>query len=570
MERLNVSWCWISFLGLVSSPVLASDIEGIDLRRQDGQVRLEIKGGDLDGVKAFQKVDPPQLILQFPSGKIGPQVQSGLDYSPTGTDIDRVTTVLENGDAKIVVQFKKMPKYSVKSQSDLVFVDFEGVDESVAGQKSGEAEELLVKFQRSRESRVFSGSPITLKLKDADITDVFRMISEASGFSIAVHPNVKGPISVTLDRVPWDQALDTVLNMQGLGAERNESVLRVMTLKDMNQEREERLRYERLALATAPKITRVYPINYADLNSLTSTLRDYSKSMGVGVTDKMLESSIIADPNNRSVIVRDSAENVERLRKMIEVLDVPTPQVLIEAKVVEAGESFSKELNGASSLGGNRIGAGFNGSSPLSNLLGSADFVRTGGGSFGFSPIFSAFNGTARLNAAIRLGEQENKLKLISSPKTVVMSGKSSSVSQVTKSVVYDQTTVNNGTTVVTPMVVPAEIKLNVIPRVTNDGSIYLKLTLVRGIIDATTRLPTVNPRTIETEVLIESGQTLVVGGVISADEEASERGFPILRKIPIIGALFGSESSQQSKNELLFFITPKVMNAKKVGVGKI
>ena len=330
----------------------------------------------------------------------------------------------------------------------------------------------------------FTGSPITLKLKDADVHEVLRLIGETSGFNIVIHPLVQGKITVSLEQVPWDQALDVVLTTLKLGAERNESVLRVLPKDLLLSEKQMDLDSKKLSLATAPRITRVFPISYAELTQLSQIIQNFANSQnttgGSTAGTQVPPTTIIIDNNTQSLIVRDTAETVEKIRKMIQLLDVQTPQVLIEAKVVEATEEFTKELGGSFGLGGTQLGFGFN---EQQNLLGSAVALPAtkGAGAVAGASIMSLGGRLVGINATLRAAESDNKVKVVSSPRTVVLSGKSSSITQ-TKTTAVKLVTPGTSTSPATTQIVQvsANTKLNVTPRVTNDGSVFMKLDLSR------------------------------------------------------------------------------------------
>jgi len=414
----------------------------------------------------------------------------------------------------------------------------------------------------------FTGSPITIKLKDADVHEVLRLIGDTSGFNIVIHPNVSGKITLSLEDVPWDQALEIVLSTLKLAAERNESVLRVLPKDMLIAEKQQELDSKKLVLATAPRITRIFPISYADINQMSGLLQQFANSQnqtGSSSVSSGPMTTIIVDNNTQSLIVRDTAENIEKIKKMIELLDVQTPQVLIEAKVVEASEDFSKQINGQFGIGGNSLGAGFNGqTTPLIgsqiSLPGKTSFAAAG------LTTFKLSGGTVGLNASLNMAESESKIKVVSSPRTVVLSGKSSSITQ-TRSTAVKLITPATNTSPATEQIVQisGNTKLNVTPRVTNDGSVFMKLDLSRDILRVQTDgNPAVEPRVMNTEVIVESGNTLVIGGVLNIDENSAESGIPFLRKIPLLGPLFGSEKESKAKSELMFFITPRVLNQKK------
>jgi len=240
----------------------------------------------------------------------------------------------------------------------------------LAGSPIAEAQESapLDTIEKSTREKKFTGSPITLKLKDADINEVMRLIGEASGFNVVVAPGVSGKVTVSLEDVPWDQALDVVMTTMNLAAERFESVLRVMPREVLLKEKQAILETERIASQTAPRITRIFPISYSDLTQLSNLLSGFLSTPPAGAgasggaqtgapgaagtpgqsggAQGAALSSIQIDQNTQSLIVRDTSEGVERIRKMIALLDVQTPQIMIEAKVIDANESFVNTIDG--------------------------------------------------------------------------------------------------------------------------------------------------------------------------------------------------------------------------------
>jgi len=422
----------------------------------------------------------------------------------------------------------------------------------------------------------FTGSPITLKLKDADVHEVLRLIGETSGFNIVISPLVTGKITVSLDHVPWDQALDVVLTTMKLGAERNDSVLRVLPRDVLLAEKQQDLDSKKLSMATAPRVTRIFPISYADMSQLSTLLQAFANAQNAtggssSNTTQIPPATIIIDNNTQSLIVRDTSENVEKIRKMIQLLDVQTPQVLIEGKIVEATEQFTKDIEGSFGLGGTAMGFGFNGQQAL---LGSAALIPStaspAAGAVAGATIMNLGGRLIGINATMRMAEAENKLKVISSPRTVVLSGKSASITQAettAKTLITPGTATSPATSQIVQ--VTANTKLDVTPRVTNDGSVFMKLNLTRDVLQDQSGTPAVEPRLLNTEVIVESGNTLVIGGVLNIDDTENSSGMPFLRKIPIIGALFGSENISKTKSELMFFITPRILNQKKTAMSE-
>lgn len=441
----------------------------------------------------------------------------------------------------------------------------------------------LQEFFASRETKRFIGRPITLRVRDTEVVDVFRLIGDASGFNIVLGEDVKGKVTLSLVDVPWDLALDTVLNTMRLGAERNNNVLRVMTLTNLATEKQEQLRAKKAAEATAPLITRVFPVSYAQLTELQALL---SRFIGASTGGETSAPGAMVQVDNRtnSVIVRDISENIEKIKKLIEILDTQTPQVLIEAKIIEASEQFVKQMGGALGLGraggaaGKSYFASFSQANPVDALIGApgvfADGAAissagtAGSSTFAFSPQLNFIPGVQRLNALLRLGESENQLKVVASPKTVVLNKEKGNIVQGTPVLVPGSTVVAGVGAVPIATVQSANLSLDVKPTVTNDGNVLLELDISRDIPFALDNQNNgVAKRSLKTNVVVESGSTLVIGGIYTMTNTLQSSGFPILRKIPILGWFFGSESDTTDRSELFIFITPRIINEKEAGL---
>jgi type IV pilus assembly protein PilQ len=268
-------------------------------------------------------------------------------------------------------------------------------------------------------------------------------------------------------------------------------------------------------------------------------------------------------------------EYVERAGKLIEILDTQTPQVLVEGKVVEATETFSRAIGGNLGIvktdGDNAYGMSFNSGNPYTNLFGTGGTESSifnvansaaNGASFGYTALIAG----NRINATLSLSETEGKVKIVSSPRAVVMNNKAVSLVQ-TFPVAITQTVTTATSTTTTQTQVSGQLSLNVTPTVTSDGSVLMQLSLQRDVVNNTAAGPVVANRNITTNVLVESGTTLVMGGFYNNEQSDLEQGIPFLRKIPIIGWLFGSKNRTEQRSELMFFITPQVINAKKAGL---
>jgi type IV pilus assembly protein PilQ len=468
-----------------------------------------------------------------------------------------------------------------------------GSPDAVASPAPGTDKSNLETFTENKEAKTFNGKPITIQVREGEVSDVLRLIGEASGFNMMIGDDVKGKISLSLTDVPWDQALDVVLHTLHLGAERNNNILRVVTLKSFLDEKQEQLAAEKLATASAPRVTKIFPISYAKLGDIQALLTKFASppdsgtqlAGAVSAAARPDANTGIVEIDNRtnSLIVRDLPANIERMKKLIELLDTQTPQVMIEAKIIEASESFSNLLSGSlgvGSGGATSFLASISGGNPLDSLFGTPGVFLNGGavspvssvtsgsnavgnGTFGISPDMSFIPGVGRLNALLSWGESDSQVKIIASPKTVVINKETATILETTPVLVQGTTTVAGVGTVPAATVQNANIGLTVKPTVTNDGSVMLQLTATKDVPFG----PGIGNRKIDTTVLVDSGSTLVIGGIYTSSITHSSSGIPFLRKIPIIGALFGSDTSGTDRSELFIFITPRILNPKEAGL---
>jgi type IV pilus assembly protein PilQ len=348
-------------------------------------------------------------------------------------------------------------------------------------------------------------------------------------------------------------------------------------LTALTQEKQLELAAKAAQEAVTPRITRIFPISYATIGALKATILDLATAEAASRGGTATQAPLIVESDERtnSLIIRGLPEYVERAGKMIEILDTQTPQVLVEGKVIEATESFSRSiggsLSGVETESGNGYGFSFNGGDPTTNLFGAGGSITNpysvvtnsaSGAAFGYTKLI----GGNRLNMTLNLKETEGKVKIVSSPRAVVMNNKSVSMMQ-SFPIAVTQTTTTSTATTTTPTQVSGQLSLNVTPTVTSDGSVLMQLSLQRDVVNTTANGPVVANRNIQTNVLVESGTTLVMGGFYNNEHVESESGIPFFRKIPIIGWLFGNKGNDETRSELMFFITPQVINPKKAGL---
>jgi type IV pilus assembly protein PilQ len=423
----------------------------------------------------------------------------------------------------------------------------------------------------------YSGEPISVNLKDVDLRDFFRLIHEISGLNVVLDPAVKGTLTIVLDEVPWDQALDIVLQNNGLDKQLSGNVLRIATRETLKKEAETRRDLEKAqADATTPvTVTRV--LSYAKASLMVVTLKKFLSSRG----------DILSDDRSNQLIIRDIPQVIPTIDNLIRQLDRKSQQVEIEARVVAASRAFARDIGtelgfagtttgGRSLFSGNpAVGAsgvttaagvppspvtvgtgavtgnGITTGIPLNTNLGAG--APTSG--FGFSQRSPNFAVDFYISAA----ESKGVGKLLSKPRVVTQNNEKATVKQGTK--IPIQTTINNTISV---QFIDAVLKLEVTPQITADGTIFMDVLVENTQIDAgiprVSGIPALDTQSAETKVLVADGGTVVIGGIIVSSQTVNIQEVPFIGSLPIIGNLFKRTSVNVTSQELLFFLTPRII----------
>lgn len=426
----------------------------------------------------------------------------------------------------------------------------------------------------------FSGEPISVNLKDVDLHDFFRLIHEISGLNVVVDPSVRGTLTIVLDNVPWDQALDIVLRNNDLDKQLDGNVLRIATKQTLRKEAEENRDLAKAQAEAADVVTTTRVLSYAKATDMATTLKKFLSSRG----------DIISDDRSNTLIIRDIPSTLPVMDNLIRQLDRKSQQVEIEARVVAANRSFAREIgtqlaaalgSGHSTLGGaSAVGTSpvthfpappfcfdtCTGTNPPSNAVppvlssGNMPLLTNLGASVptsGFSYIFQ--NGNFALDEIITAAEDRGVGKLLSKPKVITQNNEKATVKQGTKIPV--STIINNTVSV---QFVDAVLELDVTPQITADGTIYMDVTVENDQVDASIPrvqgIPAIDTQATETKVTVSDGATVVIGGIIVTQQRTDIQQVPFFGSVPILGNLFRHTTVSSTSQELLFFLTPRIL----------
>jgi type IV pilus assembly protein PilQ len=577
------------------SPGTAIELRSVVLERRNGRDRLV---AELSRPAAFRVVPGKgPARLEISGAHLGPDAARHLEGDSSSViksadvreeagrtliEADRVdgsgTTALREGN-RIVWLFAatEVPKEQgrqIRTVAKEAAVQIDG--EEVAAFLS----DVPMQISPSRDKGKYSGRRIDLDLKNADIHNVLRLLSEVGNVNIITADDVQGSVTIKMKSVPWDQALDVILTAKGLGMIRRGNLLRVAPMGVLEKEREMAIARQKQQVELAPLETRLIPVSYAGATELSGRVKELLSPRGTASVDN----------RTNILVVRDVSENLDDIEDLVRKLDSQTPEVLIEARIVEATTSFTHDVGiqwgGSaimSSATGNPTGLVFPhdmtvaggasdaqaptaGLSPFANSVPTPNYVvnfpapaGTGqGGAIGLSLGSLAGN----FNLAVRLSafETTGHVRIISSPRILTLDHHTATISQGT-SIPYSQISAQGVQTAFQE----AKLMLNVTPHVTSDGAVAIDVIITRDEPDFNQRSargdPTILKRNATTSLLVQDGHTAVIGGIYTRNTGEGLSQVPLFGDIPIIGILFRHAQSRDARNELLIFLTPRIVN---------
>jgi type IV pilus assembly protein PilQ len=556
---------------------------------QEGEVsKLIIETSGDAFAERFHVTEDKQIILDIKNTKVSPKLLRGIDTSefpgstvfisgykkPGSTnDVrfaiqlrDNVRSTLENKTNKIVLNIEN--RFGAFSQSKIRASEPSNgnaalVEDAIgfAVPKSNSIEDILANLTMSGPKK-YIGKRISINVRDIPIPDLLNMIADTSGFNIIIDQGISSlpPLTLTLTNVPWDQALDTIMNLSKLVAQKSSNILIMKTLATATKEKEDEVKAIALKEGLEPLVTRIFLINYASLPDISKIVKDYMTPT---------RSTLQADDRTNSLIVKDTVESIERIKKIIETLDTQTPQILIEAKIVEATESYSKRFGlerGVTfgydpvSLPQNPTGPGFSFSSAPNAVSPTVAGMTVG-----------VYKRLLNLNFNLQLMESESKGRIISTPRIVTQNKKAATITSTEQtSFRVQQPATGQSPALATFQNVSAALSLNVTPQVTNDGAIAMQITLGKssfGDRPTPDAPPNTSTKNVTTNVLVDNGSTVVIGGVYSNENSETHSGVPYLKDLPLVGWLFRTPFAPITrKSELIIFMTPRIMNQEEAG----
>jgi type IV pilus assembly protein PilQ len=491
-------------------------------------------------------------------------------------------------------------------------VDTRGVVQTAAYQTGNE---YVVEFSRPKSDEksllgapkpiVYKGSRVTFNFQDIPVRSVLQLLADVSNLNIVASDSVQGNVTLRLVNVPWDQALDVILRAKSLAKRQNGNVIWVAPQTEIAKYEENIANARQKELNSAELVTDYIPINYGSAKQIADLLTSGAKAGNVGGGGGMSSAergflsprgSVTSDERTNTLLVNDTPEKVQEIRQLVSVLDRPVKQVLIESRLVIATDSFTRELGAKLGIAGFRINP--SGQSLITNdnskdvidlgkNIADAQFqfsqtgdpqqveipaglnvnlpsTTTGSSSIGFGILGNDY----LLNLELSAAQQEGRSETISQPKVVTANNQEATIQQGQQIgyLTFQNSGAGGGAGTATVQFKNAVLELDVTPTITSDNRVFMKLKIIK---DAISRLvpnpgggfvPQIDHREIDTSVLVENGQTVVLGGVYEFTNEHDVTKVPFLGDIPILGALFRNKKNINNKAELLVFITPHIL----------
>lgn len=527
----------------------ATEINSISFERSADIVKVLIKGNGSMSPNVFPLderivIDIPDVVMkaELPSAVISP-----LKGIRAGKHDDKV---------RLVIALKEKTDFGVTTIGDSIVV-------ALSMPKAQKAEEKIEAAELPPITEgEYTGKKISLDFQDADVIPIFRLLADISGYNIVVSPEVKGRLTMKLINVPWDQALDIILKTFSLGKTVENNIIRIAPHTAFTRENEEAARARESELKTVPLETKIFPISYADVSNVERAIKD----------SKIISSrgSISVDKRTSSLTVNDVAAVFPQVENLLATLDKPTPQVQIEARIVEVSTEDARSLGiqwGIAHEAGSKPFRGLTGLThgPFTGRNFMIDFPAAGAGATaGAGFAFGILDTTRTMGLDLQLSALETvgRTKIISNPRIVTTDNEKATIMQGT-SEPFPKVDVQSGQTSVEFKDIA--ISTEVTPHVTPAGSISMLVTVRKEDILGTRIIAGSEvPRTTKiegnTRVLIQNGETLVIGGVFKRTEKETSSGVPGLMNIPVLGWLFKARSTEERITELLIFITPRVV----------
>ena len=553
-----------------AAPTGSRAIRGIDFRRGTaGTGRVIVRLSDPHTPASLRQLGN-QIVVDFAGAEIASNLARRYDAGDfatpvTGFDVVRV------GDGV---------RLAISATGDFEHLAYQSDDQYVV-----EVQPARKAAQKIEEKRVYTGERLTLNFQDIETRAVLQLLADASSQNIVVSDSVQGSVTLRLQNVPWDQALDIVLRTKGLDKRRNDNVIIVAPTEELAAREKAELAARQDVQELAPLRTEYLQVNYAKATDLAGLIKSSGGSDGL----LSKRGTVSVDERTNTLLLMDSADRLDDIRRLVGTLDIPIRQVQIEARIVIVSDEFSRELGARAGFSGfdtygSGTGLGYTSGSALANDVALEEILDGNGIPFvvsatdGVAPprynvnlpvanpagslAFMLLGADYLVDLEISAAQNEGRGEVISTPRVITANQREASIEQGVE-IPYQESASSGATTV---QFKKAVLSLRVTPQVTPDNRIILDLNVKKdsvgqifvGALGA--QIPSIDTREITTSVIVNDGQTVVLGGILETERRETEKKVPYLGDIPVLGYLFKTTGRTNNKDELLIFVTPKIL----------
>lgn len=544
------------------------DISNIDFQRgEQGEGNVVITLSDASISPDIQD-QGGKIRLDFAKTKLPEALRVKLDVKDFATPVQFVSAAGTAGSASILIEPSGLYDYLAYQTDNKLTI-------SVKPLTQVDAE------KRKAESFAYTGEKLSLNFQDIDVRSVLQLIADFTDLNLVASDTVSGNITLRLQNVPWDQALDLVLKTKGLDKRKVGNVLLVAPADEIAARERQELESQKQIAELAPLRRELIQVNYAKASDMAKLFQSVTSADGEGDADA--RGSITVDDRTNSIIAYQTQDRLDELRRIVAQLDVAVRQVMIEARIVEANVDYDKALGvdwrGASvgdnnfivgGAGGNRVGApGFGQNAGVQNPTGAiGNFVDLGAAGATSSIGIGFITDNAILDLELSAMEKTGNGEIVSQPK-VVTSDKETAKILKGSEIPYQEASSSGATTT---SFKEAALSLEVTPQITPDNRIIMEVKVTKDAPDfarALNGVPPINKNEVNAKVLVSDGETIVIGGVFSNTQTKTVDKVPFLGDLPYIGRVFKRDVVEDRKSELLIFLTPRIMNNQAVAVSR-
>lgn len=530
-----------------SSSVAGSSVksvQGVDFKRgEDGSGVIVVTLGDpRTAIDINEQGDEIKIVLSKAS--LPAALQRRMDVVDFATPVKFVDATQESGNTVITIQSAGSYEQMTYQTDNVLTVSIKELTERELEKKKSE------NFQ-------YTGDKLSLNFQDIEVRSVLQLLADFTGLNLIASDTVGGRITLRLQNVPWDQALDLVLKAKGLGQRKTGNVLLIAPAAEIDRREKLEIEANKQTAELAPVRSDIIRLNYAKASDITKLIECKARTAGS-------KSSCMVDARTNVLLITDTAEKIEEMRRIVGIVDVPVRQVLIEARIVNADVSYIKEIGVewtlASTIGSNAFVGGNSsdlrlpGAGPIESAITKMVRLPAAGATSGINMAY--LGSSALIGLQLAAMESDDKGEVVSQPRVITGDGKKANIT-AGQQIAYTTTTGDTSNT----SFKDANLTLDVTPQITPDDSVIMDISITNDSVGGNVGgEPSINTQSVKTQALVKNGETVVLGGIFRTQNAKAVSKVPLLGDMPGIGYLFRNELTTTVKQELLIFITPKII----------